>query len=295
MSDNPGPPPPPPPPCYIHPDRPALLRCTRCERPICGNDAIEAPVGYQCTKCAEGAVPARRLRDLATDAKLTKALLAVIAVAFIVTQVDQAQVLRSFGLIPVAVGEGAVWLIITSGFLHAGLMHVAFNAILLWRLGEMLEPALGHARFAALYAFGLIGGSLGVTLLAWASVATPLASIPIIGTVLATHPMSVTVGASGAVFGLMGAAVVGMRIRGVSPWRTDIGSLVLLNLVITFIIPGISVGGHVGGLLAGMAAGKLLLIARKSATTVFMLAAGLFVATVGLANAMNATILSLLR
>ncbi|MEX0868720.1 MAG: rhomboid family intramembrane serine protease [Nitriliruptoraceae bacterium] len=293
MTDVQGPPPAPD--CYRHPGRPALLRCSRCERPVCGADAIEAPVGYQCPECASGAIPARRLRDVVVDARVTKILLGLIGVAFVVTQVAEPRILQQFGLVPVAVGDGAFWLVITSGFLHSGLMHVAFNGILLWRLGEMLEPALGHARFAALYLFGLLGGSLGVVLLAWATVATPLASIPVLSTALGTHPLSVTVGASGAVFGLMGAAISGMRVRGVNPWRTDIGSLVLLNLVLTFVIPGISVGGHVGGLLAGMAAGKLLLVASRRAITVFVLAGVLFVATITLANAMNAAILSLLR
>ncbi len=289
------PPPPPPPPCFLHPDRPALLRCSRCERPICGADAIEAPVGYQCTECAKGAVPARRLRDLAGDARVTRILLAAIAIAFILTQVDQGQVLRTFGLVPARVGQGAWWLVITSGFLHAGIVHVAFNAILLWRLGEMLERPLGHARFAALYAFGLVGGGLGVVLLAWATVATPLASIPIVGWVFAAHPLSVTVGASGAVFGLMGAAVTGMQRRGINPWRTDIGSLVLLNLILTFMIPGISVGGHVGGLLAGLAAGRLLFGSRRSSITLLIIAAALFGVTVALAYGITATLTPFVR
>ncbi len=273
--------------CFLHPDRPALLKCTRCERPMCGADAIEAPVGYQCPQCASGGQPVRRLADLAVDARVTKSLLVVIAALFVITQVDRGQVLGMFGLMPAAVGTGAWWLLLTSGFLHANLMHVAFNGILLWRLGEMLEPPLGHARFAALYTFGLAGGSFGVMALSWLTVVTPLPAVPLLGTVLATHPLGITVGASGAVFGLMGAAVIGMRDRGVNPWRTDIGTLVLLNLGITFLVPGISVGGHVGGLLAGMAAGRLLMRkSRRSALTIAGLALLLAIAAALLGRSM---------
>jgi membrane associated rhomboid family serine protease len=253
VSDGPA-----PPACYLHPDRPAVLRCARCERPICGADAIDAPVGYQCTECARGGPPVQRLRDLRRDFPVTKMLVGIVAVVFVVTQIDQSRMFSMFGLVPVSVGDGDWWRVASGGFLHAGVMHVLFNGYLLWRLGEMIETVVGRARFAALFALGLAGGGLGVMVLAWATVATPLLRIPLLSTVLATSPVSVTVGASGAVFGLMGAAITGMRARGVSPWRTDIGTLVLLNLVLTFVIPGISVGGHVGGLLAGMLGGRLL-------------------------------------
>jgi membrane associated rhomboid family serine protease len=269
--------------CYRHPDREALLRCSRCERPICSDDAIEAPVGYQCPECAAGGQPVRHLRELMPSPQVTKVLLGIVVVVFLATQADQQGVFATFGLIPVLVGQGQWWLLVTSAFLHAGLMHVAFNGFLLWRLGEMLEPVLGHLRFGALYLAGLAGGGLGVVGLAWLTAFTPLASIPLLGFVFATGPASVTVGASGAVFGLMGAAMAGMRARGVDPWRTDVGSLVLLNLVITFLIPGISVGGHLGGLLAGFVAGKVLFVdagrARRAATVTFAAAVAVLLGT----------------
>jgi membrane associated rhomboid family serine protease len=271
--------------CYLHPGRPALLRCSRCEQPICADDAIEAPVGYQCRRCAEGGQRVRHVRELLPDATVTKALVGVVAVVFLASSAAP-ELIQRFGLRPLLLVPGGVavfdaissayvpsalaevigepWLLVTSGFLHANLMHVGFNAYLLWMLGQMLEPTLGHGRFAALYAAGLAGGGLGVVLLSWLFVATPLA-----GTGLANlfggNPLTPTVGASGAVFGLMGAAVIGLRNRGINPWRTDIGTLVLLNLVITFVIPGISVGGHLGGLLGGMAAGKLLFVEQERA------------------------------
>ena len=239
------------------------LRCSRCERPIRVDDAIEAPVGYQCRDCAKGAVPARRLRDLQVRPVITYGLLVVIGAIFLVTMVDDERTLiETFALRTVLVGDGQWWLLVTSAFLHANLMHVAFNGILLWRLGEMLESHLGPGRFAALYAAGMAGGGLGVVLTGWLFT-TPLGAVPVLGDVLTIHPGVPTVGASGAVFALMGAAMAGMRNSGVNPWRTDIGGLVLLNLVITFVIPGISVGGHIGGLLAGLAVGRLLFVDRQ--------------------------------
>ena len=294
--------------CYRHPKRPALLRCSRCERPICGDDAIEAPVGYQCPECAAGGQRVRHVRELMPDFLVTKGLVGVIAVIFLASQalpeLTGAFGLRPFLLVPrgvelfeaaapwyssseLARAVGEPWLLVTSGFLHANLMHVGFNGFLLWMLGRMLEPILGHARFGALYVAGLAGGGLGVVLLSWLWT-TPLSDVPVLGDVLTSNPGIPTIGASGAVFALMGAAVVGLRNRGINPWRTDIGTLVLLNLAITFFLPGISVGGHVGGLLSGMAVGKLVFVEherRRRATVLAVLAAvAMFVLAVLLAS-----------
>jgi membrane associated rhomboid family serine protease len=131
----------------------------------------------------------------------------------------------------VALG-GEWWRIVTSGFLHSQnlLLHVAFNGYLLYLLGQMLEPGIGTNRFAAVYFAGLFGGSAGALALSWSAG---------------------TIGASGAVFGLMGAAMVLLRKRGINPWKTSIGTLVLINLAFTFLAPGISIGGHVGGIIGG--------------------------------------------
>ncbi|MFA9445913.1 rhomboid family intramembrane serine protease [Egicoccus sp. AB-alg6-2] len=248
--------------CYRHPDREATLRCSRCDRPICTDDMIEAPVGYQCPECARGGQPVRGLRDLLVRPLVSQTLVGVIAVVYLVSMA--APLTRQFGLVPALAGVEP-WRLVTSAFLHVGLIHIGFNALLLWRLGEMLEPVLGHLRFGALYLAGLAGGALGIVGLGWLTAYTPLAEVPLLGWVFATSPVGVTVGASGAVFGLMGAAMAGMRARGVDPWRTDVGSLVLLNLVITFVLPGISVGGHLGGLLGGFLAGKVLFVEASRA------------------------------
>lgn len=135
---------------------------------------------------------------------------------------------------PVGVAYGEWWRIITGGFLHAGLVHLAMNMLVLWLLGSQLESALGRIRYLALYITCLIAGAFGVLLVS---------------------PTAATVGASGAIFGLMGAAFAAQHARGIDPWRSGLGGLLVLNLVITFAIPGISIGGHIGGLVGGLVVG----------------------------------------
>ncbi|MEX2549861.1 MAG: rhomboid family intramembrane serine protease [Nitriliruptoraceae bacterium] len=301
--------------CYLHPDRPALLRCSRCERPICADDAIEAPVGYQCPRCAGDGQPVRRMVDVAQQAPVTRAIVGVIAALFLLSSTAP-EVINSFGLQPVllvpqgvellaaaldgftptglarAVGEP--WRLITSGFLHANLMHVGFNGLLLWQLGHLLEPLLGRGRFLSLYAAGLAGGSLGVLLVSVLATVAGLSGVEFVSQFLGGNPFQTTIGASGAVFGLMGAAMVVLRARGVNPWRTSIGTLVLLNLGLTFLFPNISVGGHLGGLLAGALAGKLLLVSRERAAArrnlVFAATGAMLLVAVGLGGLVVAII-----
>lgn len=134
--------------------------------------------------------------------------------------------------------DGEWWRLVTAGFLHYGLLHIGMNMLLLYQLGMLLEPVLGRTRFMLLYLAALLGGSVGA---------------------LALSPDALTGGASGAVFGLMAAAAVAMHQRGVNPFRTGIGSTLLLNLLITFTVPNISVGGHLGGALMGAAVGWAML------------------------------------
>lgn len=128
--------------------------------------------------------------------------------------------------------------LVTSGFMHFGLLHIAFNMYFLYVLGRMLEPALGRIRYLLLYLASLLGGSLGVVLIGG---------------------VGITAGASGAVFGLLGAATIGLWRRGINPFTTGIGATLILNLFITFAIPGISIGGHLGGAVAGSICGLVML------------------------------------
>ena len=226
--------------CYRHPDRPAPISCTRCGRPICIDDAIDAPVGYLCPECAEQPAHVRRAQRRvagAQTARATTGLLAIIALVYVGQMATQlpngwSELVLRGGLYGPAVAAGEWWRVVTSGFLHSDglILHVLFNGYLLYQLGRMLEPGVGSSRFLALFFAGLFGGSAGALLLDW---------------------QAITIGASGAVFGLMGAAMVLLRRRGINPWRTSIGTLVIINLVFTFMASGVSLGGHVGGLVAG--------------------------------------------
>lgn len=233
--------------CYRHPDRETGVSCSSCGRPICPDCMTPTPVGMRCPECAKQKTKVRTSRDIARGEGmvLTQVLIGLNVLAFVAQLGAGAGGLRGTNgtvyaegvLFGPLVADGEIWRLVTGGFLHAGLLHIGLNMFLLYQLGQLLEPALGRARFGVLYAAGLLGGSLGVML---------------------TAPDSPTLGASGAVFGLMGAAFIELRNRGYDPMRSGLGPLILINLVITFIIPGISIGGHVGGLVGGGLAAMLL-------------------------------------
>ena len=136
------------------------------------------------------------------------------------------------------IDDGEWYRIVTAGFVHFGIFHVTMNMILLYQLGRLLEPSLGTLRFGLLYFASLLAGSAGTLLLS---------------------PNIPAGGASGAVFGLMAAGVVGLRQRGVNPLRTGLGLVFVINLLITITIPGISVGGHFGGAIAGALCGAVMI------------------------------------
>lgn len=128
------------------------------------------------------------------------------------------------------------WRLVTSGFLHVSILHVGFNMWLLWYLGRMMEQAIGSIRFVTIYFTALLAGSCGALILT---------------------PVTPTVGASGAVFGLMGAAFVELRARGIDPFQAGIGGLIVFNLLLSFLLSGVSIGGHIGGLIGGGLCGLL--------------------------------------
>ena len=130
---------------------------------------------------------------------------------------------------------------LTSGFLHVGFFHLATNMFSLYILGQLLEPAAGHVRFAAIYFVSLLTGSFGAL-------------------VVTAGP---TVGASGAIFGLMAAAALVLRSRGIGIMESGLGIWIGLNLLITFAVPGISVGGHIGGLIGGAVSAYVLFDLRQ--------------------------------
>jgi membrane associated rhomboid family serine protease len=233
--------------CYRHPDREGGVRCRRCERPICPDCMVQASFGFQGPACARGgAAPVVRTgRPARAEPYVTWGIIAVCVAVFLpslgggasVTGRGDLDVAGELALSAPAVAAGDWWRLFTSGFVHYGLLHVGFNMFVLFQLGTLLEPALGRVRFAALYVVSLLGGACGALLL---------------------DPDALTAGASGAVYGLMGAGVLGLRRRGIDPLRSGLGGLLLVNLLLTFVIPGISVGGHLGGLAAGAVAGGTL-------------------------------------
>jgi membrane associated rhomboid family serine protease len=213
----------------------------------------QASVGFHCPECARSGrqkvYNARSLMNVTPYATL--ALIAVNVAVFVADilmgtsaavgpgQLTNVSTIADRGsLLAAGIRGGDWWQPVTAGFIHYGLIHIGFNMVLLYQLGRLLEPALGRARFLALYFMALLGGSF---------------------LVLVISPDQPTAGASGAVFGLMGAAVVAFRSRGISAFQTGIGQLIVLNLVFTFAFAAeISVGGHVGGLIAGFVGGWLL-------------------------------------
>ena len=225
--------------CYRHPGRETGVACSSCERPICPDCMTVTPVGMRCPECARQRTQVRTIQTLQSQPVLTYALIALnvlAAVAALVTGqsvggaeggsrlIEQGELTRA------AIADGEFWRLLTSGFLHRGLFHLLMNMFALYLLGGMLEPAIGRWRFAAIYFVSMLAGAFGALLL---------------------HPGGETVGASGAIFGLFGAAFLLMRARGINPMETGLGAVIALNLVITFLIPGISIGGHLGGLAGG--------------------------------------------
>jgi membrane associated rhomboid family serine protease len=225
--------------CYRHPNRETGVSCSNCGNPICPDCMTATPVGMRCPECSRQRTPVRTLRSMAVEPTVTYVLIGICVLLFIGTAAGGGsftsggggQVFHDLSLYGPAIdGNHEYWRLVTSGFLHAGVIHILFNMYILYWIGTMLEPALGHLRFAALYFASLLCGSFGALLLS---------------------ADSETVGASGAVFGLMGAAFVLQRLRGIDPMASGIGPIILLNLALTFVIGGISIGGHLGGLIGG--------------------------------------------
>jgi membrane associated rhomboid family serine protease len=243
--------------CYRHPDREAHIRCVRCNRRICPDCMIDASVGFQCPECVrEGNQGVRRARTVfggratADPGYASKALIGINAVAFLVQTVVGQQVDQRFWLIAgpafdpllgesVGVADGEVYRLLTAAFLHGSILHIALNMYALFLFGPPLEAALGRTRFTALYLISALGGSA-------ASYAF-------------SSPLRPSLGASGAVFGLLGAFLVLNRRLG----RDTSGVLVFLgiNLAFGFIAANIDWRAHLGGLFAGLLCAAALVYA----------------------------------
>jgi membrane associated rhomboid family serine protease len=216
------------------------------------------PVGMRCPECSRQRTKVMRLREISAVPRVTYALIAINVGAFLAegnvtvasggtgnSVYEKGALLGSSPLPPLihqGVAHGQWWRIITGGFLHENLIHIGFNMYVLYVLGQMLEPAVGSLRFSLIYGVSLLTGSLGALLVS---------------------PHSLTVGASGAVFGLMGAAAVELRARKIPVFQSGVGGLILINLIISFTLPNISWGGHVGGLIGGALATAVMQLGER--------------------------------
>jgi membrane associated rhomboid family serine protease len=249
--------------CYRHPDRETGVSCSNCGNPICPDCMTATPVGMRCPDCSKQRTQVRTMRDMHADPTVAYVLLAVNVLMYFGQSASPSNsVYRDFVLYGPLVADGEWWRLLTAGFLHGGLFHLLLNMYALYFLGRMLEPALGHLRFAALYFASLLAGSFGAVLL---------------------DPETPVVGASTAIFGLLGAAVVMARNRGVDVMASGLGPILIINLVITF-FPGfnISIGGHLGGLAGGVLAALAIeaLSRRRSALPAVLVCAAIAIASV---------------
>jgi membrane associated rhomboid family serine protease len=230
--------------CYRHPDRETFVSCSECGRPICAECMTPAPVGQRCPEHSGKPQGARRVSAgmrrgafEGTGALVTKTLVGLNVLIYLITCV-QGNGLNSPGgslfdkwfLYGPFVANGDWWRLITSAFLHASLLHIGFNMYFLWFVGAPVEAALGRGRFLLVYMISGLAGSAGALVLT---------------------PDKPTVGASGALFGILGAALVLERQRNYVLGGSAL-ALIVINLILSFALANISIGGHIGGLIGGV-------------------------------------------
>jgi len=221
---------------------------------------VQADVGSHCLDCAKAARPDIKSRAQIWNARqttpVTTAFMGVNIAVFLWMLVQDGggggsritQAHADLGLYAPFLKFNDEWYrLITAGFVHFGLIHLAFNMFALYQLGQIVERSMPRTQFVLLYFASLLGGSLGAL-------------------VVEGSDTTLTAGASGAVFGLLGAAAIGLHRRGINIFSTGIGTALLLNLFITFSISGISIGGHLGGLAAGGICGFVTLAPRWKAS-----------------------------
>jgi len=242
--------------CYRHPGRHTGLRCTRCDRPTCPECLRDAAVGQQCVECVNDGRRTTRQpvtwagARVANQPVLVYLLIAANVAIYAITALQansfafnsNSPLFAEWVTWPRAAAvNDQWWRIVTGGFLHYGLIHIAVNMLSLWVLGRDLERVLGRVRFAAVYFLSLIGGSVAVMLF--------------------SDPDSGTAGASTALYGLMGCYLVAVVRLKLNP-RPILFTLAV-NVFLTFSLPGISITGHFGGLVVGAIAMAALVYAPQ--------------------------------
>jgi len=252
--------------CYRHPDRRAGVSCQRCDRPICPTCMVQASVGFHCPECTKDAAkrsPIITTRSLDVQPIVTQVLIGLNVLAFVFLVAKGATIQGGggtgeldYGLLGagqltrvspvIGVASGEWYRLITGAFLHAGIIHIGMNMLVLWLVGNQLERVLGHWRYLSLYVAAMLAGSFAVMLY---------------------NPDIITVGASGAIFGLFGAMFAYQRDRGINIMQSGLGGLIIINLLITFALPGISKAGHIGGLIGGAVVGYAMFEIDKRVRT----------------------------
>lgn len=243
--------------CYRHPDQQAGVICQRCDRPICPQCMNQASVGFHCPECTKtGAQKVYQgMASVYRRPIVTEVLMAlnvgVFVLGFLIVRsgdylggsitsfhLDFASITYLYGNSFVGysggVGGGEWYRLVTSGFVHFGIIHLAVNMYSLWILGRACEQYAGRLKFGIIYGVSLLAGSFGS---------------------LVMDPQALSAGASGAIFGLMGAMFLAFRAQGIPFTRSPLFMVLIINLVITFSIPNIAVGAHLGGLAGGALAG----------------------------------------
>src|SRR5262245_33503492 len=250
--------------CYRHPDRPTGLSCSECGRPICTECMTMAPVGIRCPEHSgkpQGVQRVTRGVQRASfegvGAKVTRILIGLNVAVYIAellqgsgVQANHGSIYQNGALIAngvkfgdslagvpaglplpnlVGVAHGDWWRLFTSAFLHYGPFHLILNMVALYWFGSLLEQRIGSGRFLAIYVVSGLAGSAGALIAA---------------------PTTPTVGASGAIFGILGAGLILELQRDYVFGGSALG-IIVINLVLTFSIPNISIGGHIGGLIGG--------------------------------------------
>lgn len=238
--------------CYRHPGVETGVSCSSCGRPICPDCMTPTPVGMRCPECSREKTRVVSGPDTAVRGyPATKVLIALCVVAYLLEIASgtggispgSSSALSDFGLRGIFVADGEWYRLITSGFLHVSIFHIAFNMVALYFLGRILEPSIGTPRFLAIYFASMLAGSFGALLVSGSLVNT--------------------VGASGAVFGIFGATFVIARGRGLDHIAREIGVILGINLLLTFTVAGISIGGHLGGLAGGVLCGLMVIAGER--------------------------------
>ncbi len=238
--------------CYRHPNREALVRCTRCERPICPDCMRPAAVGFHCPEDVRDARRTVRAPRTVVGGSLgstlplvTIGLIALNVIVYLATGLQAggslsdpagSRLFQHLQLFPETVHDGDYYQLLTSAFLHLSLLHIGANMLALAIIGPHVERLLGWWRFLALYLVAALGGAACVYAF--------------------SNPLTVTAGASGAIFGLFGASLVLVRKLGLDlQWLI---AIIVLNFAITFSVPGISQEGHIGGFVVGVLGGLVI-------------------------------------